>query len=130
MKKIFTLIAVAMTAISSLATNYTDSLTVTVNGVVSEQHATVQVDKDDNGLMTFSLKNFVLKNDETEMPIGNIVISGLQPMTVGQTPCWNVLATSTSQTETMPLSIGLALILEKSPSTLWPNWQMGAPTPA
>lgn len=84
MKKIFTLIAVAMTAISSLATNYTDSLTVTVNGVVSEQHATVQVDKDDNGLMTFSLKNFVLKNDETEMPIGNIVISGLQPMTVGQ----------------------------------------------
>ncbi len=84
MKKIFTLIAAAMIAISSMAANYTDSLNVSVNGVVSEQHATVQVDKDANGLVTFSLKNFSLVTNETEMPVGNIVIEGLQPMVVGQ----------------------------------------------
>lgn len=46
MKKIFTLVAMAMTAIASMAADYTDSLTVTVNGVSNEQHATVKVEKE------------------------------------------------------------------------------------
>ena len=45
MKKIFTLLVVAMTAMSSMAANYTDSLTVTVNGQSVEQHATISVVK-------------------------------------------------------------------------------------
>lgn len=83
MKRIFTLLAVAMTALSSMATDYTDSLTVTVNGVVSEQHATVSVAEGADGLLTFSLKNFVLEAGGTTMPVGNIVIDGLTPTAVG-----------------------------------------------
>lgn len=82
MKKIFTLVVMAMTAIASMANSYTDSLTVSVNGMVTEQHATVEVTKSADGLLTFSLKNFVLESAETTMPIGNIVIDGLQPMVV------------------------------------------------
>ena len=83
MKKIFTLVAMAMTAIAGMAADYTDSLTVTVNGVSNEQHATVKVEKGDDGLLTFSLNNFVLQSAETTMAIGNIVIDGLQPTLVG-----------------------------------------------
>lgn len=82
MKKIFTFVVMAMTAVASMAADYTDSLTVSVNGSVSEQHATVQVAKGDDGLLTFSLNNFILQTAETSMPIGNIVIDGLQPMVV------------------------------------------------
>ena len=70
MKKIFTLLVVAMTAMSSMAANYTDSLTVTVNGQSVEQHATISVDKDQDGLLTFSLNNFILSMGGQEMGIG------------------------------------------------------------
>ncbi len=83
MKKIFTFVVMAMAAVASMAADYTDSLTVSVNGSVSEQHATVQVSKGDDGLLTFSLNNFILQTAQTTMPIGNIVIDGLQPMVVG-----------------------------------------------
>ena len=83
MKKIFTLLVVAMTAMSSMAANYTDSLTVTVNGQSVEQHATISVDKDQDGLLTFSLNNFILSMGGQEMGIGNIVIDKLQPMVAG-----------------------------------------------
>lgn len=83
MKKIFTLVVMAMAAIASMAADYTDSLTVSVNGLVNEQHATVQVTKGDDGLLTFSLNNFIMTTAETSMPIGNIVIDKLQPMVVG-----------------------------------------------
>jgi hypothetical protein len=83
MKKIFTLLAAAMAAVGSMAADYTDSLTVSVNGVSSEQHATVSVTKGDDGMMTFSLKNFTLVSDDTEMPIGNIVIDSLAPVATG-----------------------------------------------
>ena len=83
MKKIFTLLAATMAAVGSMAADYTDSLTVSVNGVSSEQHATVSVTKGDDGLLTFSLNNFVLQSAETTMPIGNIVIDSLQPTLVG-----------------------------------------------
>ncbi len=83
MKKIFTLLAAAMAAVSSMAADYTDSLTVSVNGAASEQHATVSVTKGDDGMMTFSLKNFTLASDETEMPIGNIIIDSLAPVVTG-----------------------------------------------
>lgn len=83
MKKIFTLVVMAMTAIASMAADYTDSLSVSVNGQVSEQHATVKVEKGDDGLLTFSLNNFVLSMAGQDMGIGNIVIDKLQPMVVG-----------------------------------------------
>lgn len=83
MKKIFTFVVMAMTAVASMAADYTDSLTVSVNGKVSEQHATVEVAKGADGTLTFSLNNFIMETPETTMPIGNIVIDGLQPMVVG-----------------------------------------------
>lgn len=83
MKKIFTLLVVAMSALSSMANDYTDSLTVVVNGQSAEQHATISVDKDQDGLLTFSLNNFILSMEGQEMGIGNIVIDKLQPMVAG-----------------------------------------------
>ncbi len=80
MKKIFTLLAAVMAAVGSMAADYTDSLTVTVNGVSSEQHATVSVTEDADGLMTFTLKNFTLVSAESEIAIGNIIIDKLTPV--------------------------------------------------
>ena len=80
MKKIFTLITMTLISLTAMANDYTDKLMVTVNGVSSEQMATITVEKEENGLYTFSLKNFCLesKDDDgnaTRIGVGNIVLS-------------------------------------------------------
>jgi len=80
MKKIFTFLAAAVCSLTVFATDYTDTLVVTVNGESVGQNATISVtpyatDSDGNvESYTLSLKNFVLDMDGQQMGIGNITL--------------------------------------------------------
>lgn len=73
MKKIFTLFSAMLMSIASFATTYNGTLTVTVNGEVSEQPTSVSIDEV-NGSYKLSINNFMLVAGETNLPVGNIVI--------------------------------------------------------
>ena len=79
MKK--TLLSLALALLSSLsmsAKDYPDKLVVTVNGLSTQQNATISVDKNDDGTYNFNLKNFMLKMDGGSMGIGNITLNNLK----------------------------------------------------
>jgi len=76
MKKIFTLLML-LCPLMMMATEYQDSLTVTVNGISSRQIANISIEKQDDGLYTLSLKNFKLISDDTTMPIGNVTLKDM-----------------------------------------------------
>ncbi len=78
MKKLFTLVALAAASLGAMATDYTDSLEVTVNNVSSTQTATISVTKADNGKYSLSLKNFMLKSGADVVPVGNIAMSDVE----------------------------------------------------
>ena len=73
MKRIFTLFSAMLMSIASFATTYNGTLTVTVNGEVSEQPTSVSIDEV-NGNYKLSINNFMLVAGETILPVGNIVI--------------------------------------------------------
>lgn len=78
MKRIFTLIAAAMTALASMATDYTDKLQVLVNGDVMTQEATISLIEEGDGTTTLMLNNFCLyAGDGAVMPVGNIVLKNV-----------------------------------------------------
>lgn len=79
MKK--TLLSLALALLSSLsmsAKDYPDKLVVTVNGLSTQQNATISVDKNDDGTYNFNLKNFMLKMGKESMGIGNITLNNLK----------------------------------------------------
>lgn len=78
MKKFFTLLAAALLSAAAYATDYKDSLIVSVNGYTAEQNATVSLTQTD-GLYTFTLKNFMLTLGSETMAIGTINIDNLSP---------------------------------------------------
>lgn len=91
MKKIFTLIAAALTVVSASAKDYTCPLTVSVNGAeMPAGDVTVTVNEQENGKYTLSLLNFSLS---PMMAIGNIVVND-----VDVKECGIVTALSTQQT--------------------------------
>ena len=55
MKRIFTLIAAAMTALASMATDYTDKLQVLVNGSGATQEATISLIEEGDGSYNFTV---------------------------------------------------------------------------
>lgn len=65
MKKIlltFCCALLSLTAVAQTSTSYTDSLTVTVNGVTSpKQESTIIVEKNADGSYNFLLNNFALQ---------------------------------------------------------------------
>ena len=78
MKRIFTLIAAAMTALASMATDYTDKLQVLVNGSGATQEATISLIEEGDGTTTLMLNNFCLyAGDGAVMPVGNIVLKNV-----------------------------------------------------
>ena len=82
MKK--TLLSLALALLSSLsmsANEYTDKLVVTVNGLSTQQNATISVVKNDDGTYNFNLKNFMLKMGDQSMGIGNITLNNLKAAT-------------------------------------------------
>jgi len=77
MKKIFTLLFVALTATAARATDYNVPVTVIVNGVSSEQDAIFSVNEN-NGLYDISLKNFMLQSEDGPMGVGNVELKGVK----------------------------------------------------
>ena len=82
MKKIFTLLSVltlAATSAFAQVKTYTGNLFVTVGeeAPVGPMESTIIVTKQDDGNYTFALKNFVLKDDETELPVGNVEMTDI-----------------------------------------------------
>ena len=71
MRKLFTLLFVAVTAIAARATDYNVPITVTVNGELSEQMGVITI-VENNGLYDLTLKNFVLQNESMSLGVGNV----------------------------------------------------------
>ena len=70
--------AATATVLMAQATDYTDKLLVLVNGEGSVQEATISVTEHE-GLYDLNLKNFILMNGESPMPVGNVELKDIQP---------------------------------------------------
>ncbi len=78
MKKLFSTMLAAVTAIAALATDYTGTLTVTVNGNATTQDGvSININKNADNTYNLTLNNFVLLNEETTIPVGNINLSNI-----------------------------------------------------
>ena len=87
MKRFAFFICLILCALSTMANEYTDKLTVTVNGESMEQQATITVIQNEDGKYTFSLNNFCLESVEpdgtvTRIGVGNIVLPDIEGTTV------------------------------------------------
>lgn len=83
MKKLFTLFAAAVVALTAMATDYTGQITVEINGLPSTQDATIAIEKnEEDGTYKLNIKNFMLKTSNTTLPVGNIVVDNLKGYTV------------------------------------------------
>lgn len=89
MKRFFTsLLATAAFAVSSMATDYKDMMTVSLDGSpTTPTETTISVEKTDDSGYTLSLKNFVLymtSGDQVfPMPVGTIVLENVEAVTKG-----------------------------------------------
>ena len=73
----------AATALAAMATNYTGTLTVTVNGEVTTQDGVeITINENSNGNYDLKLNNFILTGENT-MPVGNINLEDIQGVTSG-----------------------------------------------
>lgn len=71
MKKLFTLfLVIAVSAISAMAEDYTDKLSITVYGQTTNQKATITAEEQTNGKYKFALNNFAFGDEQ----VGDIVI--------------------------------------------------------
>jgi len=78
MKKLFTLLFVAVVATAARATDYNVPITVTVDGATSEQTGVISV-VENGGLYELTVKNFILQSGEDLMPVGNVDLKGIKP---------------------------------------------------
>ena len=60
-----------------VARSYEDDLVVTINGMSTQQRATINVDEKIDGTYTLSLNNFMLADGEDIIPVGNIVLHNI-----------------------------------------------------
>ncbi len=77
MRRIITLLFVAVAAIAARATDFNVPITVTVNGVSSEQTAVITIVEND-GLYDLNLRNFVLQSENGPMGVGNVELKGIR----------------------------------------------------
>ncbi|MDD7189229.1 MAG: calycin-like domain-containing protein [Prevotella sp.] len=71
MKKLFTLfLVIAVSAISAMAEDYTDNLSITVYSKTTNQEATITAEEQTNGKYKFALNNFAFGDEQ----VGDIVI--------------------------------------------------------
>lgn len=75
MNRFFTLLCSVAFSAAAMATDYTDTIKVTVNGNSTTQSATISVDKQTNGKYTFNLRNFILKAGNQQIPVGNVTLT-------------------------------------------------------
>lgn len=82
MKKLFTLLLIVTTAVAAFATDYNVPITITVNGISSEQNAVISV-TENGGLYDINLKNFILQAGNTSIGVGNVELKGIKPIQDG-----------------------------------------------
>ena len=87
MKKIAAIVVLAFITLTALANEYTDKLTVTVNGESVEQQTTIDVTKGEDGKYTLSLNNFCLESpagdgEVIRLGVGNIILADREGTTV------------------------------------------------
>jgi len=91
MKKFFTLVAFALSAMSMSAKDYTCPLTINMSGFdMPAGDVKVSVDKQDDGKYTLRLDNFNLGG---EMPVGNILVKDVEATQCGNTIMLNAQKT-------------------------------------
>lgn len=78
MRRLFTLLFIGITAIAGYATDYNVPITVTINGVTSEQHAVISVNEVD-GRYDITLNNFMLQSADANIGVGNVELRGIKP---------------------------------------------------
>lgn len=78
MKKLFTFLFLAATAIAARATDYNVPITVIVNGEMSEQTGVITIVEND-GLYDLTMKNFMLQSEDGPMGVGNVELRGIKP---------------------------------------------------
>lgn len=78
MRKLIALLFVVVTAVAARATDYDVPIIVTVNGVSSEQSATITVNEND-GLYDLTLKNFMLQTESSSIGVGNVELTAIKP---------------------------------------------------
>lgn len=112
MKKLFTLLVSAMVATASFATDYTDNLKISINGIqMSSSESTIQLTANDDGTYKFALNNFSFNG----MPIGNIVLDNVAP-----TKHDGVTALKSTQDVTLKLGIvPVSLMAEVTDSKMY-----------
>lgn len=89
MKKVFLLMTLAVaTAISAWATDYSEFITITINGETTAPIQSTVTLEQEEGLSTYSftLRNFILPGEtaEEDMYVGNVQLTGLTLMGAGE----------------------------------------------
>ena len=82
MKKLFTLLFVAVAVIAARAKDYNVPLTIIVNGTAADQTSVISVVEND-GLVDLTVKNFMLQSSDGPMGVGNVVVKGIKPIQDG-----------------------------------------------
>lgn len=77
MRRFFTSLFVVLTAIAVRATDYNVPITVTVNGVTSEQSGVISIVERD-GVCDLTLKNFMLQTESGLLGVGNVALEGIK----------------------------------------------------
>ena len=74
-----------LAAPAAMAQNYAENLVVSINGMSTDPvPASIDVQKKENGTCTFMLKNFMLADSESSIPVGNIVVENVNVENKGQ----------------------------------------------
>ncbi len=95
MKTFCTLVLAAFAAVVASAADYDEPIVVIVNGVSSEQSATITVEQQGT-TYDLTLKNFMLMSEDGPIGVGNVAITGIEPENVG-----DAIILQTSQTITL-----------------------------
>lgn len=85
MKKLFTLLFVAMTALTGMADTYNGPLHIDIDGQTVDQTSDITIEKQADGNYTLKLMNFKFKLGKMTMNVGNIIITDVPAVSNGQT---------------------------------------------
>lgn len=86
MKKLFTLFALFASSLAASAIDYTDKLTVTINGVPTPAaDYVISVDEQSDGRYTLTLKNFEMSTDGGSlMSVGTITVTDVEAVALNE----------------------------------------------
>lgn len=85
MKKLFTLLFVAMTALTGMADTYNGPLHIDINGTTVDQTSDITIEKQADGNYTLKLMKFKFSLKGVPMNVGNIIITDVPAVSNGQT---------------------------------------------